>query len=976
MRVRNRYLITTAIIATGWGAVAHAQPDKLHRFDIRPQELKFALRAVTREAGLQLFASADALRGLRSPALDADVTASEALQQLLAGTGLQAEIDGKAVFIRGRDKAASANAIPGAVANQDIIVTGTQIHGSAPIGAPLTVIDRKAIEDSGRATIAEYIQTLPQNYGGGSNESNYANNPHTNDNFAYGSSINLRGLGTESTLVLFDGNRPALGGTIGAFVDTSLIPTSAIDRLEILTDGASAIYGTDAVAGVVNVRFRSHFNGFETHLYQGVAGGALHQFQASQAAGKKWDSGGLFVAYQYDQRSRLAGDSRSYWTEDLTRWGGPDDREPYSSPGTLTAANGAIFAIPDGQNGHNLSAAQLLAGRSNLTEQDKSIDILPRQTTHSVYAAADQTLFGDVTAYARAIYTHRAYSANLPPVGYFQPLTVPTTNPFYVDPIGTGEPVTVQYDFSPDLGHYRVHGKLDAVTTSAGLKGRWAGWSFDVNGAYGRQHSRDTETNSVSATRAAIALADTNPATALNLFGDGTGNNPATLDFIRSTLHQSARSTVWSSALRIDGPLFDVPAGTVKLAIGAEHRHESFNSGYTSNADEASPDTYDYVPFPGTPGSRHIDAVYGELSIPILNEADSKFPGKLDASVAGRSDWYSDVGRTINPKAGLSWVPVPGLTLRGSWGTSFRAPTFAEDGGTNGNLFYTYLATDSHSPTGTTPVILLYGYSPDIKPEKATSWTAGFDVKPIAVPGLTVSATYFNIAYRDRIESPLEDLDSILSNPAIYAALIETPTAAQLTDIYASPRLANYYGLQPGDIRYFLNVETQNLARQNVQGIDFTAAYSRDVAGGTGTIDMSGTRLLVLNEHFTSTSPASNVLGTLFNPARLRMRGHLGWSKSGFSGDAFVNYTGRYRNTLASPAARVASWTTFDAQIGYRFGEASPLKGARLALSATNLTDRKPPYVQYSLPGSTFGYDPNQASAIGRQLSVDLTFQW
>jgi outer membrane receptor protein involved in Fe transport len=942
------------------------------QYDLPAEALGQALKDLARKGNVRVVAASDLIAGKTSSAVVGAHNADEALSSLLVGTGLHAELVAGAYVIRQDPSTGLAGASP---PDKDIVVTGTRIHGEAPIGTPLIVIDRGAIEESGHATVADYIQTLPQNYAGGANEGNFGNNGAVADNIAFGSSINLRGLGTESTLLLFDGGRPALGGSIGSFVDTSLIPTSAIDRIEILTDGASAIYGTDAVAGVVNMRFRDRYDGFETHLYSGVAGVALHQQQISQIGGKRWSSGGLMLAYQYDHRSRLSGDSRSFWTEDLTPWGGPDNREPYATPGTITAANGEKLGIPAGQDGRSLTAADLIAGQTNVQDQRRGVDILPSQTTHSLYAAGDQNLSAGVSLYARALYAHRAFDATSQPVS-FQPFTVPTTNPFYVDPIGTDEPVSVQYDFARDVGHFETRGHLSAITTSAGVKANWGSWHFDLGGTYGHQSTKDDRFNSLSSRRIQIALADTNPTTALNLFGDGTGNNPATIDFIRADYRDFSRATAWSGALRADGMLFRLPAGDVRIAVGFEHRHESFSAGYYYNTSEADPSIYDLYETPGAPGRRHIDAVYAEASIPVFNAADKAFPGKLDLSLAGRTDWYSDVGRTINPKAGLSWKPAPGVTVRGSWGTSFRAPTFNENAGPGGNYYYSYEAPDSHSATGTTPVILIEGYSDHIRPEKSTTWTAGFDLKPSLAPGLTLSATYFDIAYRDRIAYPSDYLAQILSYPNLYASLIETPTAAQVAAIYASPQFINAFGIDASDIRYILHQEAQNLSRQTVRGVDFTVAYSHAVGGGTGVADISGTRLFTFAQKITDATPSSNLLGTIYNPVRWRFRAHGGWSGGGFSADAFVNYTGGYRNLLVTPEQHVKSWTTLDGQIAYRFGTSSALKGARIALSATNLLNTKPPYVDYELYNLTMGYDPNSASAVGREISLDLTFQW
>ncbi|WP_454883426.1 TonB-dependent receptor [Sphingomonas oryzagri] len=942
------------------------------QFAIPSEDLGQALKDFARTTNVQVIVASDLVAGKTSGGANGKLVPELALAEILAGSGLHANLVAGAYVIQQGPQAQLASAAP--PGRNDIVVTGTRIHGGAPIGAPLTVIDRTAIENSGYATVSDYLKTLPQNFNGADSEENYGIDPHGGDNIGFSSSINLRGLGAESTLTLFDGNRPAVGGTVGAFVDTSLIPSTAIDRIEILTDGASALYGTDAVAGVVNVRFRHRYDGFETHLYSGTAGGAFTQLQASQLFGKSWHSGGIVVAYQYDHRGRLAGSDRRFATEDLTPWGGPDLREPYSVPGTLVAANGETFAIPADQDGRNLSASDLLAGTENLTDRRKLMDILPRTTTHSVYGSVDQDIGTSLSAYARVLFARRAFDAHLNP-DILSPFTVPVSNPFYVDPTGSGQPVSVDYDFSRDLGAFTEKGVISAVTTSAGLKATLGSWTFEASGNFGHQIEHIDSLNGVSGLRVAEALADTDPATALNLFGDGTGNAPQTLAFIRASKRYFDRSTVWSTAFRADGSLFELPAGTVKLAAGYEHRDEKFAAGYYYDQYEAEPGDFDLYRTPGTPGHRNVDAVYGELSIPVFNAGQS-LPGRLDASLSGRVDWYSDVGRTANPKAGLSWTPTNGVKLRGSWGTSFRAPTFFENGGSASNSYQPYYATDPSSPTGTTATVVILGYADKMKPEKATSWTAGFDIEPTAIAGLKASATYFNIAYRDRIANPITYLPNILVQPDLYAPLIEAATPDRVAALYASPLFYNYYGIPASAIRYILHLETQNLSRQTVRGIDFSLNYSHALGSGTGSIGVNGTRMLAIDQKITATSPAQDVAGLMYNPVRWRLRGHAGWTRGGFSGDVFANYTGGYLNNQVAPAEHVKSWTTIDLQIGYHFPSASPLKGARIALSATNLFDRDPPYVFNSVYGQTTAYDPGQASAIGRLLSVEMTYQW
>ncbi len=966
--MRKAALLTTACLIAAIASTDARSADT--RFQIPAQDLASALKAFAAQSGAAIVASSDLVQGRQGGAAVGRLSPSEALQRILHGSGLTAQTIGGA-FVVSIDPVTPASTEDA----QAITVTGTRIRGSAPIGAPLTVIDRKAIEDSGRATVADYIQTLPQNYAGGPNESNLGTSASNGvgNNLRYGASINLRGLGTESTLVLFDGNRPALGGSTGAFVDLSLVPATAIDRIEILTDGASAIYGTDAVAGVVNVRFRDHLNGFETNLYSGTADGAFGQYQIGQAAGKRWSTGGVMIAAQYDQRGALAGADRRASTDDLTPYGGPDYRPAYDAPGTLIAANGTSYAIPAGQDGKTLSAGSLIADQQHLVDEAKRTDLLPAQKTISVYAAGDQQLGWGLTAYGHALYAHRRFDT-ITQVQGFQPVTVPVTNPFYVDPLGTRQPVIVQYDFSGEVGAPRSVGTVDAITTSGGVKGDIGPWTIDASGSYGRQVERNYYRNLISYSRVASALAYTDPATALNVFGDGSGNDPATIDGIRAEIENYSRYAVWSANLRTDGPVFRLPAGMVKLAAGFEHRDERFTGFQSSTTTSLIPTV---APTNGAPGHRNIDAIYGELAIPVVGPRTDAFPGRLDVSLAARSDWYSDVGQTINPKAGLRWEPTTGLALRASWGTSFRAPGFTENVGAANNFYEAVALPDPRSPTGTTPVLAKIGSGPSIGPEKARSWTVGVDLKPLFAPGLTLSASYFDIAYRDRIGSANAEAYSFLVQRNIYGSLIDDhPDPATVAAFYANPRFFNLAGVGPSQIAAIINLETLNLSKQTERGVDFDIDYTHALFGGTASLGVAGTRLLALDQRITATAPSQSVLGTLSYPVKLRLRGHAGWAIGGFDATAFVNYTSGYTNQLVTPSAPVSSWTTIDGQIGYRFSHASPLSGARLALSAVNLFNRQPPYVENHFFSTTLAYDPSAANAIGRLISIQANFSW
>jgi iron complex outermembrane recepter protein len=948
-----------------------ASPNADRGYDLPAGPVSQSLSSIGRLSGVEIMFTPQSVAGLQAPQVRGTLSPLAAVRAALAGTELSADEKDGAILIRGRSEA-SASA---GDADAEITVTGTRIRGAGPIGSPVTVVTREDLEKSGRATVADMVQTLPQNFGGGPNEGGYGTNVRNGagNNRSYGQSINLRGLGTQSTLVLFDGNRPALGGSNGAFVDTSLIPSTALDRIEILTDGASAIYGTDAVAGVVNIRFRNRLDGLETKIFSGTAGGDYQQRQIAQAAGKVWFTGNIMFAYQYDHHSRLAGADREAATSDLRRFGGPNNNSDYTVPGNITAANGAIFSIPSGQDGRNLTAGELSPGVEHLVDQRYYNDLLPDQTTHSVYVAVNQKIGARVTAYVRALYAHRKFSIVNDLYGE-NSVSVPSSNPFYVDPIGTGQPVDIHYDFTKEVGLQLNPGKVTALTTSGGFKGSIGSWNIEAAASYGRQIERNRQLNGVSPDRVAIAVADTNPATALNVFGDGTANNPATIDAIRAEDRTYGTYRVWSTNLRADGTLVRLPAGSVKLAAGAEHRDERF-FGYTDRTYHTSIPTH--MVLDGTPGHRNIDALYAELSVPILGPQTERLPGRLDLSIAARTDWYSDVGRTTNPKVGLRWEPVGGLSLRASYGTSFRAPSFTEAIGSANNVTYPLTIPDPQSSTGQTAVITLDGTSAGLKPERATSWTAGFDLGPRAVPGLAVKGTYFNIDYRDRIGTATYDYTQFLLKPEAYGSLtVRNPSPATVAALYASDQFINPFAIPAQQIGAIINLLTLNLSRTEIRGFDFDLSYRHSLLGGTADLGVDGTRLLAIDQRITASAPAQNIVGTFYNPVKLRLRGNAGWEKDGLAVSAMLNYTGGYTNQVVIPEEHVRSWVTVDSQIGYRFDNSSPLSGVRLALSITNLFNRSPPYIQNVLTYRTMAYDPGQASAIGRLISFQASLSW
>ncbi|HEY8510112.1 MAG TPA: TonB-dependent receptor, partial [Steroidobacteraceae bacterium] len=438
----------TAVIATavslaivGLSVAADAGAAIRMPTDIPAQPLRPALQLLSRQRNFQLIFRTDLVGDLQTQGAVGELTVDEALTQLLSGTGLTFQyLDEKTITItKARNGAESAsrsgsarslfrlaqapsgeqghsektesmhpvegpgssdsraaherNPQPsGKEALEEIVVTGTHIRGERPVGANLIVIGREEIDRSGHTTVQSIVQALPQNFmGGGANEGTRIGGGPINVNSSAASSINLRGLGPGSTLVLLNGRRLAPAGSDASFVDVANLPASAIDRIEVLLDGASAIYGTDAVGGVVNVILKRDFEGAETRAHGGVpTQGAAREYSIGQAFGAAWQTGHALVTYDYHQRNSLPARERPFTaSQDLRPWGGSDFRDTRGNPGTIVIGTQS-WAIPPNQDGSALMAESLTAGTRNLYNLNETREQLPEQTLHSLFGSIRQ----------------------------------------------------------------------------------------------------------------------------------------------------------------------------------------------------------------------------------------------------------------------------------------------------------------------------------------------------------------------------------------------------------------------------------------------------------------------------------------------------------------------------------------------------------------------------------------------------------
>jgi iron complex outermembrane receptor protein len=857
-----------------------------------------------------------------------------------------------------------------APAMQEVFVTGSKIRGSAPVGSPLIYLGRDDINNSASLTPVQLLQELPQILDYGVSE-NSRSNTAGGGNTTYNSAINLRGLGPFATLTLVDGHRTVPVGIGGNSIDPSMVPSLMLQRIDVEADGASALYGSDAVAGVVNLILRRNVKGAEAHVSYGSADG-YDERQAGFVYGKKWDGGQFTVGLENSYHSALNAQDRDFYGSDLRARGGPDSRVVQCSPGNITTG-GVSYAIPAG-GVTPASSTLLVANTVNRCDNIKNTDFFPRQNHNNLAFTMDQELSDKVTLHAEGFGHRRDYLIRGLPAQ--ATLTVPSSNAFFVAPPGTS-PVseTVAYAFSREYGTTRVNEGYSAMwQLNVGLDVELPQqWKLATNLSHGQDEDRASGYpgfTGLNPQALAAALASSNPATALNVFGGTTA--PAVLQAI----HDLQTNSVGSSSrdvfeAQVDGPVATLPGGDLRAAMGFEVYQDKLATGVDNITATSYSSSRKYP-------SRTVKAAYAEVLVPIFGRGNSQAGlRKLDLDIAVRSEKYSDIGSTTNPKVGIEWSPAAGLSLRGSYGESFRAPVLSQITPTNSGLFVNNYP-DPASPTGVTTGLTITGAKPGLKSETATSRTLGLDFTPGSVPGLDVSLTYFSSEYRDQITSFASNF-SVLQNPAIFAAIITRNPSQALIDTLLQTQA--FTGILPPVVGVVVDGRNSNLSITRANGLDYTASYRWKTPGyGTVTARLAGTEYLKFDQALTPTAPYISQLNNINFPVRRRLRLGLNWKDGAVSAAVDVNHTGAYSNNLATPVQRVDAYTTLDLRAAYDFGAGAPdwLRSTTLSISAKNLLNKEPPFV--NLAALTFGggggFDSQLASPVGRLIALNLNKRW
>lgn len=1036
---RNQLLLVLLLAVTAPVVANHAFAETSQseanpvEFNIPAQSVPAALSEFARQARVQLFFISDGFEDIQANAVVGTYAAQQALDLLLASTGLAASISSES-GVKVRPVRASVNPLPlgsqlfAAAATsettggqhaveqddsetqrieqrrddeteasigllEEILVTGSRIRG--PQGAsPMVTITRQEIDRAGFATVEAIVDNLPQNFGAGASRAGYTNPIFSDDavggfvgDFVGGTSVNLRGLGASSTLVLYNGRRMSPSGRTASFTDVSGIPVSAIERVEVLTDGASAIYGSDAIAGVVNFIMRDDYEGAETRLrYGSDSGGDTSETVFGQSLGKSWDGGNVLFSYEYYHHDNLANIDRSFAaSNDLTRFGGNDFRTDGGNPANIVAG-GQTYAIPAGQNGTSLTTADFAVDVNGVPTAPpnkysflEAQDMLPEQERHSAFLSLSQNvgapeLFADVRFSATNSEVRRSTST--------ENIIVPDTNPFFVDPTGTGlTSVSVRgYSFADDLGATISEGEGESYSAALGVRFNIGeNWNGELASNWSKEEASLTLSNGVDRDALAAAVAQTDPNLAFNPFGDGSNSNPAVLDALRTSRSVGVRTEneIQSVSVNVDGSIFNGPGGLVQLAAGTEFREDSLMALNPIVAGGPLETTID--------SNRYITAVYAELFFPLMGAKNSRVGlQRLELSLAARYEDYSDFGNSTNPKFGVVWSPTQSLILRGTWGTSFRAPQLSDlNVGSASNVFL-YLP-QFFVDIGAIPftTLVLQGANEGLRPEEATTWTGGVEWTPQIIKGFSLDMTYFNVDFEDRIDTPFLSLTDGY-HPRFASLLNTMPTNEQIAAIANDQRYSEstFAGTTPAadilsgaaPVAAIMDRRINNLSRSVVTGVDLQFAYAFDTAAGAFDVALNGSYLFDFERALLATDPLIDEVDTLGRPVDFRARGSLTWTREAWFVSGFVNYTDGYTDNVSEPERFVDSWTTVDLTIAYDTGDASGLlSDTRLSLTAQNLFDKDPPFL------NAFGglsYDVTNANGLGRFLALQATKEW
>jgi iron complex outermembrane receptor protein len=860
-------------------------------------------------------------------------------------------------------------------------VTGSNIPRiDGESGLPLQVMTRAELDRLGAMNAQDILARISANQSYGS----------YNEAMGEGSVLvgytaaSLRGLGAQRTLILLDGRRLApyaLSG--GQSVDLSSIPMSAIERVEILQDGASAIYGTDAIGGVINFVLRKDYAGAEvnaTALATEHGGGGSARANVTAGVGAlARDRYNAFVSIDYYKQDALAAAARDSTRTAYLPALGVDNTSAQSFPanfmqGVQHGGQGVYNPTIPASGPIATSCAppvSLPTATSPGCRYDYAsvVETIPESEKLNVLARATWQLGASAQLFAEGLYYSGKVTQRVSPtpVGTRQsgvPMTLPPSSPYYpaayVASVPGGDPtlpLEILYR-TVELGPRVDEVDVDQWNAIAGLQGRAADWDYVVAANLTANRQRDYyQSGMVSSSRFGELLRS-------GVVDPFAPNTPDVLALMRATevtgRANDNRASNYGADARATRTLVELPAGPLALALGIEARRESLsqaNADFVTSGDISGANAVPSL----APVSRRVWSTYAEIDVPLTRA--------LEADLAVRYDHYSDFGGTTNPKLTLRWQPLAPLLVRASFGTGFRAPTLSD-------LFQPQsvggevemqdpvrcpVTGDAYDCEGLFP--MKSGGNPALQPETSRQMNAGFVVEPMA--GVSASVDYYRVALHDVID--------LVANTAIFADFAHWAP----NYVVRGPPDPQHPGLD-GPIAYVVQYQT-NVGDVQTSGIDIDVHW-RGPATAIGRFDAEVDGTYVLD--YTHTGFASDAVvkgvgqrGALGTIARYRQVAQVNWTRGPWGATLANTYQSGYAEPdlltceeTCTGTRRVGTYSVWDVQ-----GRYSASRDASLAIGVRNLLDRAPP-LSNQTAAFTVGMDPSYADPRGRMFYATLHY--
>jgi iron complex outermembrane receptor protein len=888
---------------------------------------------------------------------------------------------------------------------ETIVVTGSRIRRTDEGALPVQVITQQQIQATGAATAEQFLQTLSIAVQGNTNVVSATGSGATTGGV---SSVSLRGLGSQRTLVLVNGRRVSGGGTItdSTSVDINSIPLAAVERVEVLKEGASAVYGSDAIAGVVNFILRQNYDGAQLTAYGGGTsdgGGGIKKGDGIIGFGDLPSDryNVLFVA-SYHKENPLFGAQRNFAQSGINVAANNDVTSGNAFPANVVAADGT-FGSRNPQAGNCAPSVTSPLFPPTVCRFDPSpfVSLLPDTERYGLYLAGRYQLTDDIQLYADATFNHNRQRFVIQPVPISDQFVLPPSHPlFNVAPYNGAETILLQPSSpfyptalvtaqtggaTPDLlVRYRstITGNRDLTDTSKqpraniGVKGDINGWGFDGGVLYSETKLTEHDNGGYPALSQILPLFNSGQ---VNFFGP---NSPAITSQALATNFVGDAYTTKTSMTSVLGSVtkdvWTLPAGPLAGAFGAEWRKEKFSSDPSPIIQSGDISGYggNFLP---VDVSRNVEAVFAELNIPIIKS--------LEGGVAVRWDHYQNTGSKTVPQARLRWRPIEQVLVRGSWGKGFRAPSLTElfspqvtgvsANGLNDPARCGVTAangvvnTDSRDCATQFPIVS--GGNTQLQPESSKNYTLGVVYEPTTYASFGLDA--FKINLKNTIIFGVQP-DAILANTAQFGNLVTRGPPDPGT---------------PGLPGHITNIEQVNLnfGETRVEGVDADFRYRIPTDRfGDFKFNLTGSyfwKYDVENPDGTFQSINGRVSPIVNGNGGVVPRWHhyvtANWTKGPWDATVDQNYQSSYLDipgTFEDPTTpgfqprRVSVYRTYDLQLAY-----TGIEHARIAVGAKDIFNQTPPYTNAG--GQNYfqaGYDPGYVDPRGRFIYGQIAYSF